>query len=113
MTQLIKYKNLNPIHARSILSAFFGPAFASRITINDKVVEVIWKMISNSKKCTELVQLVPRPTGGIPGASYIVMQLGKLGYRLISSKDEEISNICKSGVAYNYSTLIQIASSGL
>jgi len=113
MAPLIKYKEVSPQYIKSILASFFNPAYAASIRINDNVVEVVWEMVSKSKECTKALNLVPRPAGFIPGASFVAMQLAKLGQRLLAHQDEDIANTCKSAASSAYSTRIRMASHGL
>jgi len=113
MASLVKYKETNPSNVKTIIKAFYSASYAASIEVNDEVVELVWKMVSSSKHCTKLLNLVPRPAGFIPGASYIAIQLASLSTRLVNAKNNEISHTCKAFVTNAYSTKIKLASLGI
>ncbi|REL25733.1 hypothetical protein DXX93_03635 [Thalassotalea euphylliae] len=112
-SKLKEYKEVSPASVKTILKSFFGASYASRITINDKVVKLTWEMVRSSQSCSKMMDLVPRPAGTIPGAGYIAKQLAQLGKRIATAKDDSIYILCKNGAAYRYSRQIQMASNGL
>ena len=115
MSNLKKYKTINPNDIKRIIKAFFistRPTFANNINVNDNVVETVWLMVSETKECTKALNLVPRPAGSIPGPLYIATQLTLLAKRLTVDKDL-LSDSCKSSVLLNYSRVLQMASEGI
>lgn len=111
--QLKEYKEVSASNIKAILKSFFGASYASRIEVNDKVVRLTWEMVTSSKSCSKMMDMVPRPAGFIPGASYVAKQLAQLAKRIATSKDDSIYKLCKNGSAYQFSRRIQMASSGL
>ena len=114
MTNLNKYKAMNPNDVRKILNAFFPSnlSFVNSLNINDGVVDIVWIMVTESKECTKSLNLVPRPSGSIPGIAYIVLQLGLLSKRLTKDKNL-VSETCKGMAKYNFSTSLTMASRGI
>jgi len=78
MANLNKYKALNPNDIRKIIRAFFisRPSYSTTLNINDNVVDIVWKMVAETEKYTKALNLVPRPSGGLLGTAYVVLQLG-------------------------------------
>jgi hypothetical protein len=113
MASLKKHKETNPQHIKAILKSFYGSSYASSIEVNDQVVDVVWKMVSSSKECTKLLNLVPRPAGFIPGPSYIATQLASLVKRLSTNKKENVAHMCKAVASNGYSTKIRLSALGL
>ncbi len=113
MSSSANHKNVNPQHVRAVLRAFFNPAFAAKIKINDKVVGIVWEMVSSSQECTKVFNLVPKPPGFRPGSSYLASQFAAIAHRLLTQEDSSVSNTCKAASSYRYSNRIQMASMGL
>ena len=84
-------------------------SFASRININENVIEEVEKLLAEAMKCSKAMDFVPRP--GIPSLSYIRNQLAAIVLRVI--RNDKIYDICKVNAANNFRSAIEIASLGI
>lgn len=95
---------------RQIIDFFFGYSVASRITINDKVVSLVWDMLQEAQNCSKTMDLVPRPPKKVPDIHYIINELVKIALRV--RNNDQIYLSCKNAVAYSYRSALEMASSG-
>ena len=73
---------------RKILVALFGQFNVENWGINYQTLEQLTEMISTTKACSRLIDLVPRPAGWMPGVAYIRRELRNIARRMVSNKGE-------------------------
>lgn len=99
-------------HIAVVVNYFWGPGKARADMINEDVAAVTYDALEESQACSASIDLVPRPTYGLPGISYIVKQVAKIGAR-IASGDTQIYEMCRGRVAVNFKLKIERALMGL
>ncbi|MCL1479268.1 MAG: hypothetical protein MH219_17965 [Marinobacter sp.] len=70
--------------------------------------EVVYTAISEAQACSASMDLVPRPSGGKPGISYIVKQIASIGKNIISGSTS-IYYVCKVKISASYKSEITMA----
>ncbi|MCG7545343.1 MULTISPECIES: hypothetical protein [Pseudoalteromonas] len=107
-----KYTDVSNDEVKRIIEGFFGKPYAMRVNVNDKVIELVWEMVSKSEECSDAMDLVPRPHGIVAGPKYVAQQLRGIARRLLKG-DVRIYHICKRAASLQYRTRIDLASRGL
>jgi hypothetical protein len=94
------------------LSTIFGGGTASPQSVNERSAEVVYTAISEAQACSASMDLVPRPSGGKPGISYIVKQIASIGKNIISGSTS-IYYVCKVKISASYKSEITMALKGI
>lgn len=92
---------------RTIAVAFFGEE-ASTWMMNDGMLEVITKVLNESRQCSAAMDYVPRP--GIVDRNYLRRQLVQLAKRL-TTRDKDYY-ICRLAVQRSWRTEAQMVGMG-
>ncbi len=93
----------------TILEFFYGN-HATRFKANEKTAQVIWKMLQEAQRCSDAIRFVPLPTATPPGLSYILKNIAKLATRV---RTQQLSKNCASGVAFRWTTQLDMAAYGM
>lgn len=96
----------------AVINYFWGNGTASPQSVNERSAEVVYTAISEAQSCSASMDLVPRPSGGKPGISYIVKQIGKIGKNIISG-NTSVYQVCKAKISASYRSEIIMALKGI
>lgn len=104
------------INDRDNLSEFivelYGPQ-ARTWTVNEKVFEIIYDMLSESSGCSDLMDIVPRPHAlGKAPIKYITKEVRSSIIREIKDRKRHYT-VCIKYVAANYRSKIQMSAMGI
>ena len=99
-------------HIAAVINYFWGQGTVSPHAVNDAAATVVYEALDEAQSCSSSMDLVPRPTSGKPGLSYIIKQVAKIGKR-IAEGDTSVYEVCRLQVARNYRSEIQFALMGL
>ncbi|TBW48515.1 hypothetical protein EZI54_21215 [Marinobacter halodurans] len=99
-------------HIAVVVNYFWGAGKARADMVNKDVAAVVYEALEEAQACSAAIDLVPRPTYGLPGISYVVKQVAKIGVR-IASGDTQIYQMCRGRVAVNFKLKIERALMGL
>lgn len=94
------------------INFFWGDGTASPESVNERSAEVVYTAVTESQSCSASMDLVPRPSGGKPGISYIVKQVAGIG-KNIASGNSQTHYICKLLVSQNFRSEIHMALKGI
>lgn len=98
---------------KAILGDIFGSSIAAHWEINEEVKEVFNKMLADNMKCSKLIDMVPRPTGWLPGQTYPPKEVISAIYRLISHDKRQIYWLCNEPMKAKYRSMFEMASQGV
>ncbi|HCM64231.1 MAG TPA: hypothetical protein DIT05_17060 [Morganella sp. (in: Bacteria)] len=90
-----QFTDIDRNNARVILANFYDPAYAGRVPMTDEAVTVIWEMLSEAEKCTNMMAYIPTPAGAMPGIGYIASQLGKMANRIRQAGNGKVDIKCR------------------
>lgn len=111
MAQLVDLYTTENMH--KILSKWYGPN-ANSWLINDDLVLLVAKMILESKNCTKVFNLVPRPSGPIGAArSLTSVAISEIKSIVKNFADDEYSIACLKSVALHRKFEIEMARDGI
>lgn len=96
----------------TVINYFWGQGTAAPHAVNEESAKVVYEALEESQSCSASMDLVPRPSSGKPGLSYIVKQIAKIGKRMAEG-DTAVYEACRVQVARNYKSKIQFALMGL
>lgn len=96
----------------AVINYFWGDGTASPQSVNERSAEVIYTAISEAQSCSASMDLVPRPSGGKPGISYIVKQIAKIGKNIIAG-NTSVYHVCRVKISANYKSEITMALKGI
>jgi hypothetical protein len=97
----------------AVVINYFGDAeLVTPDQVNEHVASVAYEALQSAAICSAAMDMVPRPTYGLPDMKYIVKQLVDIGKR-IAERDGGIYFICKLGVTDAYITKIKLSLIGL
>ncbi|RLK50660.1 hypothetical protein DFR31_0566 [Alkalispirillum mobile] len=99
-------------HISAAINYFWGDGTASPQSVNERSAEVVYTAISEAQSCSASMDLVPRPSGGKPGISYIVKQVAKIGKNIVSG-DASVYHVCKVQISTSYKSEITMALKGI
>lgn len=91
-----------------VINYFWGEGTAQTHSVNENAAAVVCEALEEAQACSASMDLVPRPTYGLPGISYIVKQVAKIGIR-IASGDTKIYEACRKQVANRFRIKIDMA----
>ena len=94
-----------------VLAALFGCHNVDSWRIDIKTLELLTEMISASKECSKLIDLVPRPVGWVPGVAYVRRQLRNLARRAVSNSG--LYQICINSSAFRFRRRFDLLGQGL
>lgn len=97
---------------RKVLSQFYGP-IANEWTINFGVYEVLGRLITESKRCTQAMHLVPRPWNLSNPIKWAHRQVRQAIVRYLRTSEGQYYVICMKAAARNYRTEFERARLGL
>ena len=95
--------------ARVILAGFFGRNIGDKISINNRVIEVLGEMLTSTEQCSRLMDLIPR--SGYIDSGYIKRQLRNIARRVQRNDGNYL--ICKKFIAAHWRREIEMASRGI
>lgn len=96
----------------AVINYFWGDGTASPQSVNERSAEVVYTAISEAQSCSASMDLVPRPSGGKPGISYIVKQIARIGKNIISG-NTSVYHVCKVKISASYKSEITMALKGI
>jgi len=96
---------------RNILEKIFGFQDASRWNMNERVLEVVSKMMKEAQQCSDGMNYVPRPSYVID-KGYLKRQLRDIARRATNG-EREFYDICAKAARYKWRSEIELASQGL
>lgn len=96
---------------RNILEKIFGFQDASRWNMNERVLEVVAKMMKEAQQCSDAMNSVPRPSFVID-KGYLKRQLRDIARRAING-EREFYDICAKSTRYKWRSEIEMASQGI
>ncbi len=99
-------------HIATVINYFFGNDTATPATVNEQTAKVVYNALNEARSCSTSMDLVPRPSSGKAGISYVVKQVAKIGKRMAEG-DTALYEACRVQVARNYKSAIQFALMGL
>lgn len=99
-------------YVSAAINFFWGDGTASPESVNERSAEVVHIAVSESQSCSAYMDLVPRPSGGKPGITYIVKQVAGIG-KNIASGISAIYHTCKLRVSQNFRSEIHMALKGI
>jgi hypothetical protein len=80
--------------------------------VNENSAKVLYDALAEAQSCSASIDLVPRPTYGAAGMSYIVKQVAQIGLR-IASGDTRVYDSCRNAVAARFRGKMDMALQGL
>ncbi len=95
---------------RKVVEAFFGKTDTANWEMNEELLNVITKMINESKSCSEAMDFVPRP-GVYLNPRAVQKELARMAKRVLT-RDSSYW-ICNVFVAYQWKREAQLAAYGL
>ena len=96
-------------HCRQVARWFYG---SEPQDVNEQVAEVLAEMLHKVIDGSRMMDLVPRPTGGVPGAGWLVSQGVQIWWRTHANRDKVYSTV-KQSVAWGYKSKYHMAELGL
>jgi hypothetical protein len=99
-------------HVSVVINYFWGEGTAQPHSVNENVAAVVYEALEEAQACSASMDLVPRPTYGLPGISYVVKEVAKIGVR-IASGDTKIYEACRKQVANRFRIKMDMALQGL
>ena len=104
------------INDRDNLKEFVSELYGAQSrswSMNEKVFDIVYKMLNESSACTDLMDLVPRPHAlGKAPIKYLTKEIRSSVVRKLKQRKEYYSS-CLKVIALNYKTHIQLAAMGL
>lgn len=95
-------------YVRAVGKWFYGTA---PVDVTENLAKVVAEMMLKVVEGTKAMHLVPRPTGGVPGASWLVSQAVQAWWRV--HHEEQVYYAVKSAVALGYRSTYTMAEMGL
>lgn len=80
--------------------------------INEKVANITYKALEQSRACSNSMDLVPRPGYSRPDIKAVLKELANISRR-ITNDNAEIYVICKNAIKIKYKTAISMALMGV
>lgn len=99
-------------HVSVVINYFWGEGTTQAHSVNENAAAIVYEALEEAQVCSASMDLVPRPTYSLPGISYIVKQVAKIGIR-IASGDTKIYEMCRKQVANRFRIKIDMALQGL
>lgn len=97
---------------KEFLIELYGPQ-ARQWSMNQNVLNIVYKMIGDSQGCSDLMDLVPRPHAlGKAPIKYLTKEIRSSILRKLKKRKEYYKS-CMNMVAVNYKTHIHMAAIGL
>jgi len=98
---------------KSLLGDIFGQSIVSQWEMNEDIAEVFNRMLADSQKCSNILDMIPRVPGWIPGKTYLPVQVISAIYRLISHDKQKIYWLCSVPMKAKYRSEFELASLGI
>ena len=95
-------------HVSVVINYFWGEGTAQSHSVNENAAAVVYEALEEAQACSASMDLVPRPTYGLPSISYVVKEVAKIGIR-IASDDTKIYEACRKQVANRFRIKIDMA----
>jgi len=98
---------------KDVINAMYKSAgIQKRFTgdVNERVAEVLGKMIAETGRCSDALAWVPRPPGGKASISWIARNIAR---SIIDSLKDRQSLTCARVVIYKWDRELQMAARGL
>ncbi|MFO0758106.1 MAG: hypothetical protein U0359_16540 [Byssovorax sp.] len=95
-------------YVRNVGRWFYGHAPAQ---VNEQLAAVVAEMVQKVLEGTNAMHLVPRPTGGMPGALWLVSQGVQAWWRV--HHEDRVYLAVKQSVALGYKSTYAMAEMGL
>lgn len=95
-------------YVRAVGKWFYGTA---PVDVNESLAKVVAEMLLKVVEGTKAMHLVPRPSGGMPGVSWLVSQAVMAWWR--SHHEEQVYFAVKQSVALGYRSTYAMAEMGL
>ncbi len=94
---------------RMALTAIYGPQNVDKWKMKYEMLEVLAGLVSKSRDCSKLIDMVPRPAGWMPGVSYIRRQLREMARRALTHRGvyELCANTSALALRSRFSTIGQ------
>lgn len=83
-------------YVKAVLTAAYGEGFSNQISITDETFIVLAEIFEESGRCSDNIDLVPRPTGSLarPGISYALRLVKQIGKELLLDPARKTYYIC-------------------
>lgn len=116
MANEVNIKDSDRLYVRKVVGLFINDAAAARVNpINEDVVRVVGEMVAESLKCSQWLDLVPKPVAPVgprPGIKWSIKQIRKLGIALVQSEKEHALP-CSKVSALKFRTRLEQAQAGV
>ena len=100
-------------YTADIINYFWPHMKVSGQDVNEAAIRVMYEALNSANECSNLMDLVPRPTNLIrPDIKWLLKQLKKIGKR-IRNGQTGIYHVCKVSIARDYKFRITEALMGL
>ncbi len=99
-------------YVSAVVNYFWGKGIATPPNINERVALVVYEALEEAHMCSDTMDLVPRPTYGAANVRWVVIQVAKIGKRILSG-NTLIYNSCKGQVGVKYKSKILMALMGV
>jgi len=99
-------------HISAAINYFWGDGTSSPHSVNEAAAEVVYEAITEAQSCSASMDIVPRPSGGKPGISYIVKQVASIGKSIVAG-NTSIYQVCKVKISASYRSEITMALQGI
>lgn len=97
-------------HLREVVEAFWGPSITAHWEMNEALLQVVTKMINESKMCSLAMDFVPRP-GLYLDLNDVKKELERIAKRL--AKHGPPYWLCQQFGAYKWRTEAEMAAQGI
>lgn len=101
------------LELKAILGDIFGRSNVAHWEMNEEVKEVFNRMLADNMKCSNLIDMVPRVPGWIPGKTYLPMQVISGIYRLVTHDGRNVYWLCSEPMKAKYRSEFEMASLGI
>ncbi len=98
---------------KAILGTIFGTSMVANWDMNEDVKELFNRMLADSVRCSNFVDIVPRPTGWIPGRTYLPKEVISAIYRTMNEDKRKIYWLCNEAMKAKYRSMFEMASQGV
>lgn len=95
-------------YVRAVGKWFYGHAPTE---VNDRLAEVVAEMLQKVVEGSKAMHLVPRPSGGMPGVTWLVSQAVQAWWR--THHEERVYDSVKQAVALGYRSTYAMAEMGI
>lgn len=96
---------------KRILSVLYGDLNVDKWKIKYEMLAVLAELVSKSKECSMLMDMVPRPSGWVPALGYVRKQLRNMARRALTHKG--VYHSCAVTAALSFKSKFEIIGQGV